>query len=26
VPTLMKDVKAMVDADRKKLEGRSTNP
>ena len=26
VPTLMKDVKALVDTDRKKLEGRSTNP
>jgi imidazolonepropionase-like amidohydrolase len=26
VPTLMKEVKAMVDADRKKAEGRTTNP
>ena len=26
VPTLMKEVKALVEADKKKLEGRSTNP
>lgn len=26
VPTLMKDVKGMVDADRKKIDSRSTNP
>ena len=26
VPTLMKEVKAMVDADRKKTEARPTNP
>jgi hypothetical protein len=26
VPTLMKEAKAMVEADKKKMEGRGTNP